>query len=119
MGLLLIENHLGEPLHIDRVGTGEKWDLPAKQGDMPGRLLLDLSPGQHDFNDNTARGYGHIGVTITLAAPLFRPFGTTTAPKNWCTPWRYRTVAAERNGNPCCNWQRECRHVRTQPAWIA
>lgn len=73
MGLLLIENHLGEPLHIDRVGTGEKWDLPAKQGDMPGRLLLDLSPGQHDFNDNTARGYGHIGVTITPGSAFVSP----------------------------------------------
>ena len=45
MGLLLIENHIGEPMHIDHVGTGQKWDIPAKQGDTPGRLVFEPPPG--------------------------------------------------------------------------
>ncbi|MFZ2616312.1 MAG: hypothetical protein WA077_10000, partial [Anaerolineae bacterium] len=73
MGLLLIENHLGEPLHIDQANTPNKWDLPAKQGDIPGRLLLDLSPGDYDFIDNTASGYGHIRITITPGSAFISP----------------------------------------------
>jgi len=73
MGLLLIENHLGEPIHIDRVSTGEAWDLPGKQGDVPSRLLLDLPPGDHEFIDNTAAGYGHIRVTITHGSAFVSP----------------------------------------------
>lgn len=73
MGLLLIENHIGEPLHIDRVGTTEKWDLPPKQGDTPSRLLLDLPPGFHEFLDHTPWGYGHIGVTIRAGEAWVSP----------------------------------------------
>lgn len=73
MGILLVENHIGEPLHIDRVGTTEKWDLPAKEGDNPARLLLDLSPGRHEFVTNTYRGYGHIGVTINAGDAFLSP----------------------------------------------
>ncbi|MDW8269099.1 MAG: trypsin-like peptidase domain-containing protein [Anaerolineae bacterium] len=73
MGILVIENHLGEPLHIDRVGTTEKWDLPPKQGDEPSRLVLDLPPGTHEFIDNTARGQGHISVTIRPGSAFVSP----------------------------------------------
>ena len=73
MGLLLIENHLGEPLHIDRVGSTEKWDLPPKQGDTPGRLVVDLTPGDYEFIDNTSAGYGHIRVSITPGTALVSP----------------------------------------------
>lgn len=73
MGLLLIENHLGEPLHIDRVGSAEKWDLPPKQGETPGRLVVDLAPGDHEFIDNTSAGYGHIRVKITPGSAFVSP----------------------------------------------
>lgn len=73
MGLLLIENHLGEPLHIDRVGSTEKWDMPPKQGDTPGRLVVDLTPGDYEFIDNTSAGYGHIRVSITPGTALVSP----------------------------------------------
>ena len=73
MGLLLIENHLGEPLHIDRAGSTEKWDLPAKQGDTPGRLVLDLPPGSYEFIDNTSQGYGHIRVAIEPGKAFVSP----------------------------------------------
>ncbi len=73
MGLLLIENHLGEPLHVDQANTPNKWDLPPKQGDTPARLLLDLAPGDHDFVDNTSGGGGHIRVTITAGSAFVSP----------------------------------------------
>jgi len=73
MGLLLIENHLGEPLHIDNIATGEKWDMAPKQGELPARLLLDLRPGQHTFVDNTPHGHGRIGVTITAGSAFISP----------------------------------------------
>lgn len=73
MGLLLIENHLGEPLHLDNAVTGEKWDMAPKQGDVPTRLLLDLRPGKHTFVDNTPRGHGRISVTITAGSTFVSP----------------------------------------------
>jgi serine protease Do len=74
MGLLVIENHLGEPLHIDRVGTTEKWDLPPKQGNEPSRLVLDLPPGTHEFIGNTGQGgQGHISVTIRPGSAFVSP----------------------------------------------
>ncbi len=73
MGLLLIENHIGEPMHIDHVGTGQKWDISAKQGDTPGRLLLDLPPGHHVLVDNTPGGNGRIGVDITPGSAFISP----------------------------------------------
>lgn len=72
-GLLLIENHLGEALHIDNIATGEKWDLPPKQGDVPARLTLDLSPGSHTLVVNTFHGHGRIGVAITAGAAFISP----------------------------------------------
>lgn len=86
MGLLLIENHLGEPLHIDRIGTSENWDLPPKQGDNPARLLLDLSPGDHEFIDNTSVGYGHISVTITPGSAFVSPIWYNDRPEELVYP---------------------------------
>ncbi len=86
MGLLLIENHLGEPLHIDRVGTSEKWDLPPKQGDTPGRLLVDLTPGDHEFIDNTSAGYGHIRVSITPGSAFVSPIWYNDRPEELVYP---------------------------------
>jgi hypothetical protein len=86
MGLLLIENHLGEPLHIDRVGTSENWDLPPKQGDTPGRLLVDLAPGDHEFVDNTSAGYGHIKVSITPGSALVSPIWYNDRPEELVYP---------------------------------
>lgn len=86
MGLLLIENHLGEPLHIDRVGTSEKWDLPPKQGDTPGRLLVDLAPGDHEFVDNTSAGYGHIKVNITPGSAFVSPIWYNDRPEELVYP---------------------------------
>ncbi len=68
MGLLLVENHIGEPLHIDKANTTQKWDIPAKQGDTPGRLLLDLAPGSHEFVLNTPRGEGTMRVDVKAGA---------------------------------------------------
>jgi hypothetical protein len=73
MGLLVIENHIGEPLHIDYVGTNLKWDLPPKQGDVPARLVLDLPPGKHTFVDNTPWGHGRISVDITPGSAFISP----------------------------------------------
>ena len=73
MGLLLIENHISEPLHIDRNNSTEKWDLPGKSGETPGRLRLDLPPGPHEFIDNTPNGYGHIRVDITPGSAFVSP----------------------------------------------
>jgi serine/threonine-protein kinase len=86
MGLLLIENHLGEPLHIDRLGTAEKWDLPPKQGDTPGRLLVDLAPGDHEFIDNTSAGYGHIKVSITPGSAFVSPIWYNDRPEELVYP---------------------------------
>ncbi len=73
MGLLVIENHIGEPLHIDYIGTTLKWDLPPKQGDVPSRLVLDLRPGKHTFVDNTPWGHGRISVDITPGSAFISP----------------------------------------------
>lgn len=74
MGLLLIENHLGEGLHIDWPATGQQFDLAPKQGDEPSRLVLDLAPGKHDLNDNTGRGgYGHIGLVVEAGRAYISP----------------------------------------------
>jgi len=73
MGLLVIENHIGEPLHIEYVGTNLKWDLPPKQGDVPARLVLDLPPGKHTFVDNTPWGHGRISVDITPGSAFISP----------------------------------------------
>lgn len=73
MGLLLIENHIGEPLHIDHASTGQKWDIASKQGDTPGRLVLDLPPGRHVLIDNTPNGSGRITVEITPGSAFLSP----------------------------------------------
>lgn len=74
MGLLLIENHLGEGLHIDWLATGQRYDIPSKQGDIPGRLTLDMPPGRHDLNDTTDRGgRGHIGITVEAGLAYISP----------------------------------------------
>ena len=73
MGLLLIENHLGEPLHIDNIATGESWDLPPKQEEVPSRLVLDLPPGSHTLVDNTYHGRGRIGVNVTAGSAYISP----------------------------------------------
>lgn len=86
MGLLLIENHLGEPLHIDNIATGETWDLPPKQGDVPARLVLDLPPGPHTFVDNTPRGHGRIGVTITAGSAFISPIWYNSRTEEWVHP---------------------------------
>lgn len=74
MGLLVIENHLGEGLHIDWPATQQRWDMAPKQGDVPSRLVLDMPPGRHDLNDNTGRGgYGHIGITVEAGQAYVSP----------------------------------------------
>ncbi len=49
-GILLVENHIGEGLEVEQIRGGSgQWSVAAKQGDIPGRLLLQLSPGDHQF----------------------------------------------------------------------
>jgi hypothetical protein len=64
MGVLLIENHIGSEMRVERIGTTQFWILPAKKDDNPGRLLLQLPPGKHEFMDYVANGEGHITVKI-------------------------------------------------------
>ena len=74
-GVLLIENHIGDPLHVEQIqGGSQQWDLPAKAGDVPGRLLLQLSPGDHEFVDYTPYGgRGHIKVRIEAGKSWVSP----------------------------------------------
>ena len=51
-GVLLIENHGGNELQIEWVKGGSgMWKIPAKQGDVPGRLMLQLPPGLNELTD--------------------------------------------------------------------
>jgi hypothetical protein len=51
-GVLLIENHGGSELQIEWVKGGSgMWKIPAKQGDVPGRLMLQLPPGVNELTD--------------------------------------------------------------------
>ncbi|MCC7355573.1 MAG: protein kinase [Anaerolineae bacterium] len=66
-GILLIENHTGGDLTIEQIGTSGQvtWRLAAKQGDVPGRLLLQLHPGVWEFMDYSDDGWrGHIRVQV-------------------------------------------------------
>ncbi|MCB0253066.1 MAG: serine/threonine protein kinase [Anaerolineae bacterium] len=74
MGLLLIENHLGEGLHIDWSAGQRQWDLAPKQGDVPARVVIDLPPGKNDLNDNTDRGgHGHISLVVEAGKAYISP----------------------------------------------
>ncbi len=73
MGLLLVENHIGEPLHIDKANVAQRWDVPAKKGDTPGRVLLDLSSGSHEFVLNTPFGEGTMRIDIQAGAGALIP----------------------------------------------
>jgi hypothetical protein len=49
LGLLLVENHVNKPLQVDNADTAQRWEVAAKTGDTPGRLLLDLGLGSYQF----------------------------------------------------------------------
>lgn len=72
-GVVLIENHIGEPLHIDKANTTQKWDVPAKKGDVPGRVLLDLPAGRNELILNTPNGEGTMALDIKAGAGYLIP----------------------------------------------
>lgn len=72
-GVVLIENHIGEPLHIDKANTTQKWDVPAKKGDVPGRVLLDLPAGRNELILNTPNGEGTMGLDIRAGVGYLIP----------------------------------------------
>ena len=48
--------------------------LPAKQGDTPGRLLLHMAPGDHEFVLYVASGgRGHIALRMEEGLQLVSP----------------------------------------------
>ncbi|MCS6844435.1 MAG: trypsin-like peptidase domain-containing protein [Caldilineales bacterium] len=73
MGVVLIENHIGEPLHIDKAFTTLKWDVPPKRGDTPGRVLLELPAGRNELILNTPNGEGTLGLDIQAGVGLLIP----------------------------------------------
>ncbi len=72
-GVVLIENHIGEPLHIDKANTTQKWDVPAKKGDVPGRVLLDLPAGHNELVLNTPNGEGTMALDIKAGVGYLIP----------------------------------------------
>lgn len=73
-GVLLIENHIGQELLVEQIGTPSSWRIPAKQGDTPGRLLLQLPPGAYEFVDYVGgAGRGHIKVRIAEGQMFVSP----------------------------------------------
>ncbi len=72
-GVVLIENHIGEPLHVDKANTTQKWDVPAKKGDVPGRVLLDLPAGRNELILNTPNGEGTMGLDIKAGVGYLIP----------------------------------------------
>lgn len=73
MGVVLIENHIGEPLHIDKANTTLKWDVPPKRGDTPGRVLLELPAGRNELILNTPNGEGTLGLDIQAGVGILIP----------------------------------------------
>jgi predicted Ser/Thr protein kinase len=65
-GVLLVENHIGEELQVEQIqGGSDQWQVTAKQGETPGRLLLQLPPGDHEFVLYVASGgKGHIKLKM-------------------------------------------------------
>ena len=65
MGLLVIENNIGQDLLIDALRP-LNWTktIVAKKDDVPGRLVLQLAPGHYEFLDSTYRGKGKIAVDL-------------------------------------------------------
>lgn len=73
MGVVLFENHIGEPLHIDKANSSQKWDIPAKKGDVPGRVLLDLPAGRNELILNTPNGEGTMRLDIQAGSATLIP----------------------------------------------
>jgi hypothetical protein len=89
-GVLVIENHLGMELYVDATYTSKSWTLPAKQGDTPGRVLLQLPPGHYEYNEHTASGgRGHIGVDIQAGQMLVSPTGSTCSAEQPAYPLEF------------------------------
>ena len=74
MGILVVENHIGEDLLLEQTEGGSgQWNVDAKQGDVPGRLLLQLSPGDHFFKWNSFRYYGTIRLHMEEGQQFVSP----------------------------------------------
>jgi hypothetical protein len=75
-GIVLIENHLGEPLSLDyAVGGSGNWAVPAKSGDTPGRWWSEVPVGTHVFNYTTPSFNGkvtfHVEEGKSYVSPLY------------------------------------------------
>ena len=74
-GVLLIENHMGKELLVEQIlGGSGNWTISPKQGDVPGRLLLQLTPGDHQFRDQIAGwGGGYIKLKVEAGKSYISP----------------------------------------------
>jgi len=73
-GFFVIENHIGQDIVIDAVAP-LNWTktIPAKKGDIPGRLAMQLLPGSYVFNDHLGGGGGKISVNIQAGQMFVSP----------------------------------------------
>jgi hypothetical protein len=73
-GILVIENHIGEDLRVEQIlGGDETWQIAAKQGDIPGRLLLQLAPGDYEYVLYVTFGHGHIKLHVAAGEEWVSP----------------------------------------------
>jgi predicted Ser/Thr protein kinase len=74
-GVLLIENHGIQELQVEHVqGGSQRWTVGARKGDDPGRLLLQLAPGDHRFSVwAEGDGQGEIQAQIKAGQSLVCP----------------------------------------------
>ena len=66
---------MGADIQIEQIkgGTGTWW-VKKKEGDVPGRLLLQLPPGDHEFEDQLPGwGGGVIRVKIVAGKSFISP----------------------------------------------
>ena len=82
-GILVIENHIGEELQVEQIqGLTGQWRIAAKQGENPGRLLLQLPPGHHEFVLYLDRGgRGHIQLSMEAGQQSVSPVWISGSPE--------------------------------------
>lgn len=75
-GLLIIENHVGLDLVVDAMKP-LNWTktIPPKKDDVPGRLVLQLTPGHYEFRDHEvgSKWRGTIKIDLQSGQMLVSP----------------------------------------------
>ena len=66
---------MGKELLVEQIlGGSGNWTISPKQGDVPGRLLLQLTPGDHQFRDQIAGwGGGYIKLKVEAGKSYISP----------------------------------------------